>query len=149
MPNKGQSDTSRFAYEKIMAVGARDNMYKKIILALEWIMDGTNYEIAAQIRCKPEKVWKRTGISELSNPIDGALFDTGLRRNSPDGNPCIVYALSSRRSEYPNIPKEKHYMEGETTAADYASKLTATAENHKKEIEKRVFKQPTLFEEEK
>ena len=93
------SDTSRFAYEKIMAVGAKDSTNKKIILALEWIMDGTNYEIAKQANLKPEKVWKRTGISELSNPVDGALFDTGLRRPSPDGNPSIVYALSSRRSE--------------------------------------------------
>jgi len=130
--SKQQSDTSRFAYDKIMANGARDNIWKKIILCLEWKMDATNYEMAEWIKVKPEKVWKRTGPKELSCPINGAIFDTGLRRPSPDGNPSIVYALSSRRSEYPEIPKETHYMEGQATAADFASKLTATAENHQK-----------------
>ena len=130
-----QSDTSRFAYDVIMKPGARDGINKKIILALEWIMDGTNYEIAAQIRCKPEKVWKRTGVSELSNPVDGALFDTGLRRNSPDGNPCIVYALSSRRSEYANVKPPERFNPDESHVADFANVLIAKGENAKKEKE--------------
>jgi len=50
MPRK-QSDTSRFAYEKIMK--GRDSHYKKIILALEWLVEGNNWEIAKQAQMKP------------------------------------------------------------------------------------------------
>lgn len=125
-----QKDTSKFAYEVIMREGARESIWRKIIECLEKINDGTNYEIAEALGVKPEKVWKRTGHSELSCPVHGAIFDTGLRRNSPDGNPSIVYALSSNRDKYPAI-KEVHYMEGKTTAADYASKLIASTKQGK------------------
>jgi len=133
------TDTSRFAYEKIMNPGARESIWKKIILCLEWIHEGTNYEIAAWMKVKPEKVWKRTGKSELSCPVHGAIFDTGKRRSSPDGNPCIVYALSSCKSEYDNVLKpEKHYMEGVTTAGDYASMLVAGTKQAKL-VQKELF----------
>lgn len=125
-----QTDTSKFAYEVIMREGARESIWKKIIECLEKIKDGTNYEIAEALGIKPEKVWKRTGHSELSCPVHGAIFDTGLRRNSPDGNPSIVYALSSNRDKYQTV-KEVHYMEGKTNAADYASKLIATTKQGK------------------
>ncbi len=125
-----QKDTSKFAYNVIMRPGARESIWKKIIECLEKIKDGTNYEIAEALGIKPEKVWKRTGHSELSCPVHGAIFDTGLRRNSPDGNPSIVYGLSSNRDKYPMV-KEVHYMEGKTTAADYASKLIASTKQGK------------------
>jgi len=121
--SKPQSDTSRFAYEVIMQEGARESVWKKIVLCLEAIDNGTNYEIAAWMGVKPEKVWKRTGKSELSCPVNGAIFDTGLRRNSPDGNPSIVYALVSQREKYINIVKPERIEK--VTAVDYASKLIA------------------------
>lgn len=117
-------DTSRLAYEKIM--NGRDNHYKKIILALEWIIEGNNWEIAKQAKMKPEQVWKRTG--ELCKPDENGvscLIDTGKRNVNPDGNLSIVYGLYENRANYQNIPKEKHYMEGQTTAADYAAKIIA------------------------
>lgn len=123
-----QSDTSRFAYEKIMK--GRDNHYKKIILALEWIVEGNNWEIAKQARLKPEQVWKRTG--ELSRPDENGvscLIDTGKRNLNPDGNLSIVYGLYENRDKYKDIPKENHYREGQTTAADYASELIAKSRN--------------------
>jgi predicted ArsR family transcriptional regulator len=116
-----QPITSRLAYDKIMKPGAKDSMYKKIILALEWRMDGTSWEIASQIRCKPDKVWKR--LSELRR--DDVVFDTKIRRNSPDGNDAMVYALSSRKSEYANVKPPEKYSTNTTTAADYASKIIA------------------------
>lgn len=120
-----QSDTSRFAYEVIMRPDARESIWKKIILCLEWIHEGTNYEIAAWMKVKPEKVWKRTGKNELSCPIHGAIFDTGKRRNSPDGNPCIVYALTSNRSEYANVKPPEKFNNDEIKAVDFANVLIA------------------------
>lgn len=125
-----QSDTSVLSYEKIMAPGARESTYKKIILALEWIIDGTNYEIAVQARLKPEKVWKRTGKSELCKPDENGvsvLVDTGLRRNSPDGNPCIVYTLYENKDKYAHIEKPIVVRKDEMTAVDYANKIIAGA----------------------
>ena len=113
--------TSMLSYEKIMKPGAREGTYYKIILALEWINEGTAWEIAAQARIKPDKVWKR--LSELRR--DGVIFDTQKTRLSPDGNSAMVYAMSNRKDEYNLPPPERHYMEGQTTAADYATNLIA------------------------
>lgn len=131
---KGQSDTSRLSYEKIMQPGARENHYKRIITALEKIKDGTSYEIAeatevnlfTKSKMKPDQVWKR--ISEL---IDAdVLFDTGIRRTSPDGNKAMVYALSSRKAEYAHIVKPERIHK--TTTADYASAIIASTSAGKK-----------------
>lgn len=131
-----QTDTSKFAYEVIMRPGARESIWKKIIECLEKIKDGTNYEIAAHLNMKPEKIWKRTGHNELSCPA-GAIFDTGLRRNSPDGNPSIVYALSSRRDMYADVPKPERIES--TTVADYASLLVNSTAAGKRLIQKQLF----------
>lgn len=133
-----QTDTSKFAYDVIMRPGARESVWKKIIECLERIKDGTNYEIAEALCMKPEKIWKRTGHSELSCP-DGAIFDTGLRRNSPEGNPAIVYALSSRRMEYADVPKPERIEK--TTVADYASLLVNSTAAGKKLIQTEMFKE--------
>ena len=131
-----QTDTSRFAYEVIMRPGARESVWKKIIECFEKkLKDATNYEIADALGMKPEKIWKRTGHSELSCK-DGALFDTGLRRNSPDGNPCIVYSLSSRKEEYAHIEKPERVAS--TTTADYANAIIASTAAGKRLFEKSV-----------
>jgi len=130
------TDTSKFAYEVIMRPGARESVWKKIIECLEKIKDGTNYEIAEYLQMKPEKIWKRTGHSELSCK-DGALFDTGLRRNSPEGNPAIVYALSSRRNEYADVVKPERIES--TTTADYANAIFAASAAGKKLFQKEMF----------
>lgn len=132
-----QTDTSKFAYDVIMRPGARENVWKKIIECLQKIKDGTNYEIADAMNVKPEKVWKRTGSNELSCPVNGAIFDTGLRRNSPDGNPCIVYALSSRREEYAHIQKPERIES--TTTADYANAIFASSAAGQKLFQKKMF----------
>lgn len=113
-----QSDTSRLAYEKILQ--GRDSHYKKIILALEWLVEGNNWDIATQARMKPEQVWKRTG--ELCNPDENGvscLVDTGKRKLNPDGNLSIIYGLYENRSQY-QTQKEHHYKEGEPAGADLA-----------------------------
>lgn len=123
MPRK-QSDTSRFAYEKIMM--GRDNHYKKIILALEWLVEGNNWEIAVQARMKPEQVWKRTG--ELCKPDENGiscLIDTGKRNLNPDGNLAIVYGLYENRVNYANIPKPESYKPTDTSASDIACMIIA------------------------
>ena len=134
-----QSDTSRFAYDVIMRPGARESIWKKIIECLEKIKDGTNYEIAEALGMKPEKIWKRTGHSELSCPVNGAIFDTGIRRSSPDGNQAIVYALSSRRSEYAHIKKPERIES--TTTADYANAIFASSVAGKKLFHTEMFEE--------
>lgn len=131
------TDTSKFAYDVIMRPGARESVWKKIIECLEKIKDGTNYEIADALGMKPEKIWKRTGHNELSCPVHGAIFDTGLRRNSPEGNPSIVYALSSRKEMYADVPKPERIEK--TTVADYASLLVNSTAAGKRLIQKKLF----------
>lgn len=124
-------DTSRLAYEKIMK--GRDNHYKKILLAMEWIVEGNNWQIAAQARMKPVQVWKRTG--ELAKPDENGvscLIDTGKRNLNPDGNLAIIYGLYENRDKY-NTPKEIHYREGEITGADFACMIINKHENLKQQ----------------
>lgn len=114
-------DTSRLAYDKIML--GRDNHYKKILLALEWIIEGNNWEIAKQARMKPEQVWKRTG--ELCKPDENGvccLIDTGKRNLNPDGNLSIIYGLYENRANYK--PPES-YKPTDTSAADIACLIIA------------------------
>ena len=139
-----QSDTSRLSYEKIMQPGARENHDWKILTALNKIKDGTSWEISDATeqppelnikKLKPDQVWKR--ISEL---VDAdIIFDTGIRRNSPDGNKAQVYALSSRRQEYADIPKPERVES--TTTADYANAIFASSVAGKKLFHTEMFEE--------
>ena len=118
-----QSDTSITAYQRIMQ--GRDSHYKKLILAMEWLVEGTSYQLAKQARLRDDQAWKR--CSELVKPDENGVsifIDTGKRGISPNGNPAIIYGLYENRDKY-TTPKENHYREGKTTAADYASELIA------------------------
>jgi len=139
-----QSDTSRLSYEKIMQPGARENHYWKILTALNKIKDGTSWEISDATeqppelnikKLKPDQVWKR--ISELVD--SDIIFDTGLRRNSPDGNKAMVYALSSRKECYADIPKPERIEK--TTVADYASLLVNSTAAGKRLIQTQMFEE--------
>lgn len=139
---RSQSDTSRLSFEKITEPGARESHYKKILVALAKIKDGTSWEISDATeqppelnikKLKPDQVWKR--ISEL---VDAdIIFDTGLRRDSPDGNKAMVYALSSRREMYADVPKPERIEK--TTVADYASLLVNSTAAGKRLIQKQLF----------
>ena len=136
MPRK-VSDTSRLAYETIMK--GRDNHYKKIILALEWLVEGNNWDIAKQARMKPEQVWKRTG--ELCKPDENGvccLIDTGKRNLNPDGNKAIIYGLYENRANYK--PPEK-YTTDTTSAADFANMIIAGTKQQKL-IQQDLYQQP-------
>ena len=132
---RNQPDTSRLSYEKIMQPGARENTYKKVLDALKIIMDGTAWEISNQAGLKPDKVWKR--LSELRR--DDVIFDTGLRRNSPDQNPSMVYALSSRKEEYAHIEKPERIQS--TTTADYANLMIASTAAGKRLFQGEMFEE--------
>ena len=120
MPRKNPL-TSIEAYEKICREGARETVYLKIINALKVIGDGTSWEISAQAGIKPDKVWKRQ--SELVSL--GIIFDTGLRRNSPDGNKAMVYSLFQNKEKYSHVKPPERFNNEEIKAADNASALIA------------------------
>lgn len=124
---RNQPDTSRLSYEKIMAPGAREGHYRLIIQALKVIVDGTSYEIASQSRLKADKVWKR--CAELRK--DDVIFDTGIRRLTPDGNKAMVYALSMNKPDYAHIPKPESYKPSDTSAADIACSIIAKTKSQK------------------
>ena len=115
-----QPITSRLAYDKIMAPGARDTHNRKIILAMERIEQGTNYDLAKASGLKESQVWKRTG--KLKE--DGIFIDTKLTKLNADGNECIVYAMAERASDFKNVPEREYvYKQGELSATDFASLL--------------------------
>lgn len=137
-----QPDTSKLSYEKIMQPGARETHYWKILKTIENIKDGTSYEIADATeglikiglkKMKPDQVWKR--IPELIEA--DIVFDTGLRRPSPDGNKAMVYALSSRKDDYAHIQKPERIEK--TTAADFANGLIASTAAGKKAFQNKLF----------
>lgn len=139
---KIQPDTSKLSYEKIMQPGALETHYWKILKALVNIKDGTSWEIADATealikiglkKMKADQVWKR--IPELIEA--DIVFDTGLRRPSPDGNKAMVYALSSRKEEYAHIQKPER--QEKTTATDFASKLIASSAAGKRMFQKEIF----------
>jgi len=131
MPKK-QRDTSQLAFEKIMAPGARDNHFKKIVTSLDKIIKGTNYDIAADCGLKPDQVWKRQNELVLA----GTVMDTGLRGVSPDGNKAIIWALTKNKDLFKDVEKPVDYREPKTTAADFASLLINSS---KPLIQKEIF----------
>lgn len=74
------AQTSREAYEKLTPDKLRGD-YKKIIGALAIIEEGTSEQIAAKLKCKPDKIWKR--LSELK--AINILYKPGNRRPLKSG----------------------------------------------------------------
>lgn len=105
-----QPVTSRLAYEKIMASGAREGMYKKIISTLEKIGEGTSWDIARYLNEKPDRVWKRNAELKQAEII----IDTGKFGLTPDNNPAIIYALFTQKEKYKDTPKPEKVMQGNT-----------------------------------
>lgn len=87
---------------------------------------------------RPSNINKYIPESWKENP-PANVFDTGLRRNSPEGNPSIVYALSSRRMEYADVPKPERIEK--TTVADYASLLVNSTAAGKRLIQAQMFEE--------
>jgi len=130
-----QSDTSRLSFEKIMQPGVRETHYKKILVALAVIGNGTSWEIGDKAGMKPDQVWKR--IPELIR--SEILFDTGLRRNSPDGNKSMVYGFVKDKEKYADIVKPERVSKSDTTAADFANMIIA--KNSKPLVQPELFNQ--------
>jgi len=153
MPRK-QSDTSRKAYDYIMRVGGINSHYKKIVLALEWLGSGNNWEIAKQANLKPEQTWKRTGELCQPDPVTGipTLIDTGKESLNPDGNMAIIYCLYQDREEYASKTPKERYNPNEDKAHEYIDGLIEIGMAKKKFKEKYLDKklsQADLFGEEK
>lgn len=112
-------DTSLLAYDYIIQEGVKETMYKKIVVALDAIISGTSWDIADKANIRPDQVWKR--MNELVDA--GTAYDTGKRKNSPNGNSAVIWALVKNADQAGQIEIPFNYRETQTTAADFASKL--------------------------
>ena len=68
----------------------------------------------------------------------GLIYNLGTKKLTKSGRNAYQYAIVTPDTIIPSVQKE-HYMEGQTTAADYASKLIAASKDGK-------LKQSQIFE---
>lgn len=85
------SKTSREAYEKLTPDKLRED-YKKIMSALSVIVEGTSEQIAAKLKCKPDKIWKR--LSEMVKL--GVIEKPGNKRPLKSGCNGYTYILTEK-----------------------------------------------------
>ena len=85
------SDTSKAAYDQLTADKLRDD-YKKIMSALAVLGEATSEKIAAKMKCKPDRVWKR--ISEMRKMH--VLDRTGNRTELKSGCKGFTYYLTEK-----------------------------------------------------
>lgn len=81
-------DTSVEAYRSLQA-GELSETYGKIVFALRNIKSGTTEQIAASLKIKHEKIWKR--VSELH--IMGIIFRPGHKLPTSSGRMAYVWQL--------------------------------------------------------
>ena len=70
-------------------------------------------------------------MKEILDEKDSPICLTGEKRNTPTNRPAQVYRKLKSGETAPPLPPKEHYMEGQTTAADYASKLLAATKEGK------------------
>ena len=85
------ADTSRAAYESLTPDKLRDD-YKKIMSALSVIEEGTSEQIAAKLKCKPDKIWKR--LSEMVKME--VIIKPGNKRPLKSGCNGYTYVLTEK-----------------------------------------------------
>jgi predicted ArsR family transcriptional regulator len=114
---RNNPSTSNEAYRQLKAERVRET-YKQILFALSIIKEGTFEDIARQIGCKPDVIWKR--LSELAN--DGKIYRPGNKRPLKSGRNGYTWMLIT-----PGIAPAKIVemsMPG-TTVQDYSKKITS------------------------
>lgn len=127
-------DTSHEANER-MTTELRQRDYDLILGALGVLKIAIYEEISEFLRWSDKnKVSRR--LKEMVRL--GLIYNLGTKKLTKSGRNAYQYAIVTPDTIIPSIQKE-HYMEGQTTAADYASKLIAASKDGK-------LKQSQIFE---
>lgn len=127
-------DTSHEANER-MTTELRQRDYDLILGALGVLKIAIYEEIAEFLGWSDKnKVSRR--LKEMVGL--GLIYNLGTKKPTKSGRNAYQYAIVTPDTIIPSIQKE-HYMEGQTTAADYASKLIAASKDGK-------LKQSQIFE---
>lgn len=127
-------DTSHEA-NRLMTTELRQRDYDLILGALGVLKIAIYEEISEFLRWSDKnKVSRR--LKEMVGL--GLIYNLGTKKPTKSGRNAYQYAIVTPDTIIPSIQKE-HYMEGQTTAADYASKLIAASKDGK-------LKQSQIFE---
>ncbi len=137
MPTRNNPDTSLIA-DKLMTKELREDDWNKILEALDYFPNGAIYtDIATHIGWSDKnKVSRR--MKEILDMDNSPIYLTGEKRNTPSNRPAMIYKKLLSGEQPPITPPKEHYMEGQTTAGDYASMLVAGSKEGKL-IQKDIF----------
>tara|TARA_R110000868_G_scaffold180622_1_gene421233 strand:- start:681 stop:1088 length:408 start_codon:yes stop_codon:yes gene_type:complete len=126
MSTRNNPDTSHKA-NKLMTDELKNKDYKKILEAFD-SLGSTTYDKLADwcFFADSSRVSKR--LKEMEGL--SLICKTGEKRLTKSGRNANMYRRLVEGEVAPTIEKE-HYMEGQTTAADYASKLLAATKEGK------------------
>lgn len=118
-----QNPETSIIADRMMTKELREYDHLKILEALQTFDNGAIYTQIADYNFWTDKNKVSRRMLELLKL--GKVYLTGEKRNTPLGRPAQVYKFLKEGEIVPTIPTPEHYMEGQTTAADYASKLIA------------------------
>lgn len=99
--------TSKAAYDSLTPDKLRED-YKKIMTALSALGEGTSEQIAARLKCKPDKVWKR--LDELKKME--ILYKPGNRRPLKSG--CMGFTWSLTEKGKQMVESSQELLPGKT-----------------------------------
>jgi hypothetical protein len=123
---RNNPETSIIA-DRMMTKSLRDADHKKIIDALEVLGEGNYIDISNYLFWTDKNKVSRRLLEIMK---DGKICLTGKTKLTPSNRPSQVYRILKEGETPPTINKE-HYLEGVTSAADYASKLLAATKEGK------------------
>ena len=119
-------DTSHEANER-MTTELRQRDYDLILGALG-VLKIAIYEEVAEFLGWSDKNKVSRRLKEMVGL--GLIYNLGTKKLTKSGRNAYQYAIVTPDTIIPSIQKE-HYLEGQTTAADYASKLIAASKDGK------------------
>ncbi len=114
-----QPKTSIDAYKSVNGKMLADH-YQRILLALNRLKIAIYEEIATECGFTD-----KNQVSRRLKELEGMelVYKPGTKKATSTGR--MAYQYSIRTADTIVTPAEKHYREGQTTAADYASELIA------------------------
>ena len=113
---------------RLMTKELRNKDYEKILEALD-VLGTSTYDRVADYLFFSDS----SRVSKRLKEMEGLslICKTGEKRLTKSGRNANVYRRLIEGETAPPLPPKEHYMEGQTTAADYASKLLAATKEGK------------------